>query len=262
DRGAAPKGWRRHVVRALLGRCTTRAGWRQRRADRRAPERARGAGVLGLGLSAPGRKRDRDRALRRRGRELRGSDQCRDARRDRATLAAGAALHFGRRRRGRDDLRHGARMRVLRGLSGRHRPHALARRRDLELARVGPDRPRRRLPVLLPSRAPRRPRRPATSGARLALLYHSMGPSRTCDPAYGCFQVDVKLTTSANGGATWTQPRLLNAFPMLPAWMADPSLGRMLGDYVSVSWTGGRPIPWGGLAPRAARGPLPPATVP
>jgi hypothetical protein len=91
---------------------------------------------------------------------------------------------------------------------------------------------------------------PATSGAhaRLALLYHSMGPSRTCDPAYGCFQVDVKLTTSVNGGAEWTQPRLLNAFPMLPAWMADTSLGRMLGDYVSVSWTGGRPIPVWSLA--------------
>jgi hypothetical protein len=44
---------------------------------------------------------------------------------------------------------------------------------------------------------------PETSGARarIALLYHSMGPSRTCDPDYGCFQVDVKLTTSANGGA-------------------------------------------------------------
>ena len=91
---------------------------------------------------------------------------------------------------------------------------------------------------------------PATSGAhaRLALLYHSMGPSRTCDPGYGCFQVDVKLTTSVNGGAAWTQPRLLNAFPILPAWMADTSLGRMLGDYVSVSWTGGRPIPVWSLA--------------
>jgi hypothetical protein len=91
---------------------------------------------------------------------------------------------------------------------------------------------------------------PATSGARarLALLYHSMGPSRTCDPAYGCFQVDAKLTTSANGGSTWRQPRQLNAFSMLPAWMADTSLGRMLGDYVSVSWARGRPVPVWSLA--------------
>jgi hypothetical protein len=91
---------------------------------------------------------------------------------------------------------------------------------------------------------------PTTSGAhaRLALLYHSMGPSRTCEPAYGCFQVDVKLTRSANGGSTWTRPQQLNAFPMLPAWMADTSLGRMLGDYVSVSWARGRPVPVWSLA--------------
>lgn len=91
---------------------------------------------------------------------------------------------------------------------------------------------------------------PATSGAsaRLALLFHSMGPSRTCDPADGCFEVDVKLTTSSNGGATWTHPQQLNALPMLPAWMADTAMGRMLGDYVSVSWVGGRPIPVFSLA--------------
>jgi hypothetical protein len=68
------------------------------------------------------------------------------------------------------------------------------------------------------------------------------------DRRNGCFQVDVKLATSANGGSTWTQPRQLNAFPMLPAWMADTSLGRMLGDYVSVSWSRGRPVPVFSLA--------------
>jgi hypothetical protein len=91
---------------------------------------------------------------------------------------------------------------------------------------------------------------PTTSGgsARLALLYHSMGPSRLCDPAYGCFAVDVKLTTSSNAGSTWTRPQQLNAVPMLPAWMADTSLGRMLGDYVSVSWVTGRAVPVWSLA--------------
>jgi hypothetical protein len=91
---------------------------------------------------------------------------------------------------------------------------------------------------------------PATSGAtaRLALLFHSMVPSRTCDPSYGCFEVDVSLMTSPNGGSTWTPPRQLNAFPMLPAWMADTSLGRMLGDYVALSWVNRRPIPVFSLA--------------
>ena len=91
---------------------------------------------------------------------------------------------------------------------------------------------------------------PATSGAtaRLGLLFHSMVPSRTCDPSYGCFEVDVSLTTSSNGGSTWAPPRQLNAFPMLPAWMADTSLGRMLGDYVALSWVKGRPVPVFSLA--------------
>jgi RTX calcium-binding nonapeptide repeat (4 copies) len=86
-----------------------------------------------------------------------GADPCHSARRDGTAVAARAAVHIGGRRRGRDDLRHVARMRVLRGVSGRHRPHALARRRDLELPSLGPGRPRRRLAVLLPARARRRP---------------------------------------------------------------------------------------------------------
>jgi BNR repeat-like domain/RTX calcium-binding nonapeptide repeat (4 copies) len=85
---------------------------------------------------------------------------------------------------------------------------------------------------------------PATSGreARIALLYHSMSPSTFCDPTAGCLGIDVKLVTSGNGGQTWTSPQRLNALSMTPFWMADTSLGRMLGDYVSVSWAGGRPI--------------------
>jgi len=83
---------------------------------------------------------------------------------------------------------------------------------------------------------------PASSGrtARLAVLYHSLVPSMTCNPE--CIQIDVKLTSSRNGGETWTAPVRLNSVSMQPNWMADTSLGRMLGDYVSVSWARGRPI--------------------
>ena len=85
---------------------------------------------------------------------------------------------------------------------------------------------------------------PATSGvkARVALLYHSMSPSHICDPTAGCLGIDVRMVTSTNGGRLWTAPRRLNAYSMPPFWMADTSLGRMLGDYVSVSWVRGRPI--------------------
>jgi hypothetical protein len=83
---------------------------------------------------------------------------------------------------------------------------------------------------------------PASSGrnTRLALLYHSLVPSSTCNP--GCFEIDAKLTISRNGGESWTGPLRLNSLSMQPNWMADTSLGRMLGDYVSVSWSRGRPI--------------------
>ena len=85
---------------------------------------------------------------------------------------------------------------------------------------------------------------PTTSGttARLALLYHTMSPSPICDPTAGCLGIDVKMVTSNNGGRSWSAPRRLNVLSMPPYWMADTSLGRMLGDYVSVSWSRGRPI--------------------
>jgi hypothetical protein len=35
---------------------------------------------------------------------------------------------------------------------------------------------------------------------------------------------------------------------MSPFWTAETSLGRMLGDYVSVSWLRGRPVPVYSLA--------------
>lgn len=85
---------------------------------------------------------------------------------------------------------------------------------------------------------------PATSGgtARLAVLYHSMSPATICDPTAGCLAIDVKMVTSADGGRTWSLPARLNVLSMPPFWMADTGLGRMVGDYVSVSWSRRRPI--------------------
>ena len=55
---------------------------------------------------------------------------------------------------------------------------------------------------------------PASSGrnARLALLYHSLAPSISCNPE--CVQIDVKLTISRNGGQTWSGPVRLNSVSM------------------------------------------------
>lgn len=97
---------------------------------------------------------------------------------------------------------------------------------------------------------------PATAGekARVAIVYHSIGPSIACDGAGACLAVDVGVTTSRNGGRTWGRAQRLNAVPMSPFWMADTSLGRMLGDYVAVSWARGRPVPVYSLATAPAGG--------
>ncbi|MFL6015299.1 MAG: exo-alpha-sialidase, partial [Gaiellaceae bacterium] len=44
-----------------------------------------------------------------------------------------------------------------------------------------------------------------------------------------------------DGGKTWASPRLLSAEPIRLEWLATTTRGRMLGDYMSVSWAGGRP---------------------
>jgi hypothetical protein len=85
---------------------------------------------------------------------------------------------------------------------------------------------------------------PATSAgsARLAIAYHSL---------VACAQVacvNVSLITSRNGGASWTAPRRLNAKPMPLHWLADTGLGRMLGDYISASYSRGRALPFVALA--------------
>ena len=155
-------------------------------------------------------------------------------------LAPGAAVRLGGRGRRGDGLRRLARLRAFRRVLRRHRPRDVTRRRHVERRRcaipTGPFEGFYFLPALAVD--------PATSGtkARLALLYHSMSPSHICDPTAGCLAIDVRMVTSTNGGRSWTAPRRLNAFSMPPFWMADTSLGRMLGDYFSVSWVRGRPI--------------------
>ncbi len=97
---------------------------------------------------------------------------------------------------------------------------------------------------------------PATAGrtTRIAVLYHSLEQAQNCDLRYGCLVINVGLTTSSDAGATWTRPQRLNAVSMSPLWLADTALGRMLGDYVSTSWVGGRAMPVFSLATEPTRG--------
>jgi RTX calcium-binding nonapeptide repeat (4 copies) len=83
---------------------------------------------------------------------------------------------------------------------------------------------------------------PATSaaGARVAIAAYSVTQAQGCR---NCEVVDAFLISSGNGGRTWRAPHRLNAESMQLAWVAETGLGRMLADYISVSFVGGRPIP-------------------
>ncbi|GIU94604.1 MAG: hypothetical protein KatS3mg012_1061 [Gaiellaceae bacterium] len=80
---------------------------------------------------------------------------------------------------------------------------------------------------------------------RTALVYHVVGRDGG---------VDVELVESRPSGG-WGAPRRLSARTMRPEWMPDTRSGRMLADYVSVHYSGARPLVVWVLAtePRAGR---------
>jgi hypothetical protein len=68
--------------------------------------------------------------------------------------------------------------------------------------------------------------------------------------------VDVLVTTSKNGGSSWSGPRLLNAQPMNTGWLPTTVSGRMVGDYIAATWSLGRAVAVYSLASPPARGEL------
>jgi hypothetical protein len=78
----------------------------------------------------------------------------------------------------------------------------------------------------------------AGPGGRLAVVSYG-GRPLTCTA--GC-SLDAWLTTSADGGETWSRPKLISAQPMQTDWLAATVQGRMLGDYLSVSFVGSRVV--------------------
>ncbi|HSJ89778.1 MAG TPA: sialidase family protein [Anaerolineales bacterium] len=79
-----------------------------------------------------------------------------------------------------------------------------------------------------------------TSGgtAKLALAYYYY-PKANCGSS--C-QLTVGYISSVNGGGAWTAATQL-AGPMSLTWIADTSQGRMVGDYISTSYSGGTAHP-------------------
>jgi RTX calcium-binding nonapeptide repeat (4 copies)/BNR repeat-like domain len=71
-----------------------------------------------------------------------------------------------------------------------------------------------------------------TTTGRAAIAYHRVGPAG----------VDVELVESRGETTRWGPARRLSARSMQLAWMPETTSGRMLGDYISVHYAGGRPL--------------------
>jgi hypothetical protein len=82
---------------------------------------------------------------------------------------------------------------------------------------------------------------------RLAVAYHTLDSAG---------RAEVWLTTSRDAGVTWSRAHRLSAEPMPQTWIVDTTSGRMLADYISVSWVGGRTVTVYGLASEPRGGEL------
>jgi hypothetical protein len=80
---------------------------------------------------------------------------------------------------------------------------------------------------------------------RLAIAYYVIQPNG----------IDAELVTSADG-VRWSAPQRLNPRRMPLAWLPATTLGRMLADYIGVSWSRGRPLVVYALASPPSRGKL------
>jgi hypothetical protein len=85
------------------------------------------------------------------------------------------------------------------------------------------------------------------AGGGLAVLYYSIGPSSS---------IQAWLLRSDDGGTTWAAPVRLTSQGVRRSWIAETGAGAFLGDYFSVSFTSGTPLPVFSDATRPVRGRL------
>jgi hypothetical protein len=80
----------------------------------------------------------------------------------------------------------------------------------------------------------------ATSGSTAMIgLYYYFYPVANCS-ASTC-QLEVGFISSATGGSTWSAPQTV-AGPFTLSQIANTTQGRMVGDYISCSVTGGKAV--------------------
>lgn len=80
---------------------------------------------------------------------------------------------------------------------------------------------------------------------RLAVAYYVIQPNG----------IDAELVTSTDG-VRWSAPQRLNPRRMPLTWLPETTLGRMLADYIGVTWSRGRPLVVYALASPPRKGEL------
>lgn len=79
------------------------------------------------------------------------------------------------------------------------------------------------------------------SSVRLALAYYYYSQADCAvepSPSKPACQLNVGFISSEDGGLSWSAPNQV-AGPMSLIWLANTTLGRMVGDYISTSFVGG-----------------------
>jgi hypothetical protein len=74
----------------------------------------------------------------------------------------------------------------------------------------------------------------ASTPGHLGLVYAYFHANKT---------LGVAFVQSVNGGKTWTTAQRLDAQPMSMSWLPRSEGGRMVGDYFSTAFAGGRVVP-------------------
>jgi hypothetical protein len=88
------------------------------------------------------------------------------------------------------------------------------------------------------------------AGARLGLTYYFYRHWNCDTSRHGPCRLKVGYIESDDGGATWSSPvRVAEGFRV--TWTANTSQGRMVGDYISTSWLGGKAFGAFAVATRA-----------
>jgi hypothetical protein len=97
----------------------------------------------------------------------------------------------------------------------------------------------------------------ATTGRHASIPAIAAGPGGRVGVVYYVVRaggIDAELAESRNGGATWGAPQRLNVLTMPFSWLPNTSAGRMLADYVSLTYPAGRPLAVWALASEPAAG--------